>query len=85
MYVFEKVSTVIGDDIYLSSFSFDKDDKIKLTGTADSMSRVFAFVTELEESQYFKDVKTISTKSRREGQREVADFEIECLFSETGS
>ncbi len=82
LYVFEKISTVIGEDIYLASFSFDKDDIIKLAGTADSMSRVFAFVTELEESQYFKDVKTNSTKSRRQGQREVADFEIECTFSE---
>jgi len=83
LYVFEKISTVIGEDIYLSNFSFDKDDIIKLTGTADSMSRVFAFVTELEESQYFRDVKTNSTKSRRDGQREVADFEIECIFSDS--
>ena len=83
LYVFEKASVLIGDDIYLSRFSYDHDNVIQLAGTADSMSRVFAFVTELEESNYFKDVKTTQTKSRRESDREVADFEIDCMFAET--
>ncbi len=82
LYVFEKINSMIGEDIYLSNFSYDKDGKLLFSGTAESMSRVFAFVTELEESNYFKDVKTNQTKSRREGQKEVADFEIACVVAE---
>lgn len=82
LYAFEKINAMVGEDIYLSSFSYDKEGKITFSGTAESMSRVFAFVTELEESNYFKDVKTNQTKSRREGQKEVADFEIACEIAE---
>lgn len=82
LYVFEKINSLIGDDIYLTSLSYDKEGNVKFTGTAISMSRVFAFVTELEESNYFKDVKASETKSRREGQKEVADFQIECVIAE---
>ncbi len=82
LYVFEKINSMIGNDIYLSSLSYDKDGKVTFMGTADSMSRVFAFVTELEESNYFRDVKTLQTKSRREGQKEVADFEIASVVAD---
>lgn len=82
LYAFEKINSLIGDDIYLTTFTYDKEGTIKFSGTAVSMSRIFAFVTELEESNYFKDVKANETKSRREGQKEVADFEIECVIAE---
>jgi len=82
LYVFEKINSMIGDDIYLSLFSYDKEGAINFSGTANTMSRIFAFVTELEESNFFVDVQTNETKSRREGQREVADFEIECQLAE---
>ncbi|PIQ86872.1 MAG: hypothetical protein COV74_03305 [Candidatus Omnitrophica bacterium CG11_big_fil_rev_8_21_14_0_20_45_26] len=82
LHVFEKINSMIGDDIYLSRFSYDKEGAITIGGTADSMSRIFAFVTELEESNFFTDVQTKETKSRREGQKEVADFSIECTLVE---
>jgi Tfp pilus assembly protein PilN len=82
LYVFERVTTLIGEDISLANFSYNKEGEVSLAGTADSMSRVFAFVTELEESNYFQEVKTEQTKSRREGAKEVADFEIGCLLAE---
>ncbi|MBI3306650.1 MAG: pilus assembly protein PilM [Candidatus Omnitrophica bacterium] len=82
LYVFERVTSLIGDDIYLTDFKYDQEGALLLTGTANSMSRVFAFVTDLEESNYFSSVKTKSTKSRRVGQLDVADFEIECQLVE---
>ena len=33
-------------------------------------------------AEHFRDVKTISTKSRREGQKEVADFEIASVVAD---
>ncbi|MCM8774737.1 MAG: pilus assembly protein PilM [Candidatus Omnitrophica bacterium] len=81
LYVFERVTSLIGKEIYLTDFSYDTAGDILLVGTANSMSRVFAFVSELEESNYFSSVKTKSTKTRRVGQMDVADFEIECTLS----
>jgi hypothetical protein len=81
LYVFDRITSLIGDDIYLSNFSYDDEGNIRLTGTAESMSRVFAFVTTLEESKYFQSVKKNETKSRREGQAEVADFDIGCVLA----
>jgi len=82
LYAFQKLMSLIGEEIYLASFSYDDQGNLKFAGTADSMSRVFAFVTKLEESNYYRDVKTDQTKSRREGKREVADFEISCALAE---
>ena len=83
LYVFDKVTSLIGDDIYLSLFSYDKDGKIHLVGTAQNMSGVFAFVTKLDDAGYFSGVTTNETKTRKEGSEEVADFDINCtLISE---
>ncbi len=80
IYVYEKIADLIGSDIYLSNFSIGSDNMVKLVGTADSLSRVFNFVTELESSGYLSGVKTNQTKSRKQGDKDVADFEIECKF-----
>ncbi|MDD5670592.1 MAG: pilus assembly protein PilM [Candidatus Omnitrophica bacterium] len=82
LYVFDKVTAIIGDDIYLTEFSYDAEGNLTISGTAESMSRVFAFVTQLEESNYFSSVKTKETKTRREGKNEVADFVIEGVLAE---
>jgi hypothetical protein len=34
----------------------------------------------MENSKYFKDVKTRYTTKRREGARDVTDFEVNCLL-----
>ncbi len=82
LYVFDKVTALIGDDIYLTQFAYDAEGNLTLAGTAESMSRIFAFVTQLEESNYFASVKTEETKSRRQGKEEVADFIIQCVLAE---
>lgn len=53
-----------------------------VSGTAATMSRVFAFVTQIEESNYFSAVKTKETKTRKEGKQEVADFSVECVLAQ---
>lgn len=83
LYVFDKITALIGEDIYLTNFSYDtEDDSLNISGTAESMSRIFAFVTQLEESNYFESVTTQETQSRREGKKEVADFSIDCVLAE---
>ncbi len=80
--IFDIVSGLIGSDIYLADFQYRDNGKLVLIGTAQSMSKVFAFVTKLEESNYFSKVKTKETKSRREGSDDVADFQIRCRLAE---
>ncbi len=82
LYVFDRVGSIISEEIFLTSFGYDNEGNLQLTGTANSRSRVYAFVTDLEESNYFSSVKTKTTTSRRVGQMDVADFEIECTLKE---
>lgn len=83
LYVYEIMNRLIGPDIYLSRFTYEDGGKLALTGTAESMSRVFAFVTKMEESNYFTTVATKETKSRTEAGKDVADFQIESVFTES--
>ncbi|MDD5421841.1 MAG: pilus assembly protein PilM [Candidatus Omnitrophica bacterium] len=59
---------------YLNRIELKPDKSITVTGTADSMPRVFSMVTDLENSESFKSVKVDFTKSRRINDQEVADF-----------
>jgi hypothetical protein len=62
--------------MYLKGVTIDKDGKIVLKGTSKSMSRIFSFVTELENDGLFTGVKTESTESRKEEGEDVSDFTI---------
>lgn len=82
LYVFDKITSLIGEKVYLSSFNYDQEGSVHLLGTAETMSEVFAFVTKLEESGYFTSVVTNKTQTRKEGAKEVADFDIDVKLQE---
>lgn len=63
-------------DIYLTSVGLDEDGGVALAGVSPSMSRVFSYVKLLEDSPMFKNTKTKSTSSKKEGDKEKAVFEI---------
>ncbi len=67
---------IIPEDVYLNSLSLDENGKISIDGTSDSMSQVFALVGTLENSSFFKNVKTKSTTAKKERGKDVAAFEI---------
>jgi Tfp pilus assembly protein PilN len=79
--VLNVINGFIGDDLYLSQVNYSSEGNVTITGTAASMSRVFAFVTQLMQSNYFSKVETKETKSRKEGNEDVADFVIECVLA----
>lgn len=79
--VLNVINGFIGDDLYLSQVNYDSEGRVSIAGTAASMSRVFAFVTQLMQSNYFSKVETKETKSRKEGKQDVADFVIECVLA----
>lgn len=71
-------------DIRISEIRYDEaSQKFSVKGTSSVMSSVFGFVSDLEKSMIFKNVKTRYVTSRQEAGRDVADFEINCLI-ETG-
>lgn len=72
-------------EIEVSEIRFDEQGKFSLKGTAESMSAVFSFVDSMGKSKYFKDVKTKYTTKRKDGLKDVTDFEIAALLSRQGT
>ncbi|MFA6358164.1 MAG: pilus assembly protein PilM [Candidatus Omnitrophota bacterium] len=73
-----EVHRVISPEIYLVSMSFDGKESLTLRGQSNEMSEVFNFVNKLEESGYFRDVKSKYATKRKVEDKEVTDFEIIC-------
>jgi hypothetical protein len=68
-------------NIWMSEIKYDESSqRFSMKGTSSAMSSVFAFVADLNKSSIFKNVKTKYVNSRREDDRDVADFEINCLI-----
>ncbi len=68
-------------DVRLSEIKYDESSgKFSIKGTSSVMSSVFAYVSELDKSSIFKNVKTKGVNARNEGGRDVADFEINALI-----
>lgn len=78
--VLAELYDIMPPDMEASDIRFDDLNKFTVRGTAESMSVVFAFMSAMEKSKYFKDVKAAYTTKRREGSKDLADFEITALF-----
>lgn len=63
-------------DLELDDIRLDEQGKFSLSGVAESMASVFSFVDNMEKAKYFKDVKIRHTTKRKDGARNVTDFEI---------
>ncbi len=79
--VLAELHKIIPPDLRLNNIRFDEKEKLSLRGTAASMSIVFSFVGDMEKSKYFKEVKASHTTKRKEGSRDVTDFEIICQIT----
>jgi Tfp pilus assembly PilM family ATPase/Tfp pilus assembly protein PilN len=82
--VLTELYNIITGDLRLSDVKFDDQDKFSIRGTADSMSTVFSFVEKMEKSKYFQEVRTRYTTKRKEGTRDVTDFEIVSVLKRSG-
>jgi Tfp pilus assembly PilM family ATPase/Tfp pilus assembly protein PilN len=76
--LFYEVHKAVLPEIYLTSITFDGKDELTLRGQSNEMSEVFSFVTKLEESGYFQNVKSKYATKRKVGDKEVTEFEISC-------
>lgn len=80
--VLAELHVATSNDMQLNDIRFDQTGKFTVKGTATSMSAVFSFVDTMEKSDYFRDVKTRYTTKRKDGRRDVTDFEINCVLEE---
>jgi len=80
--VIARIYDLLPDDMYLKGITVDKEGKIMIKGTSKSMSRIFAFVTELENDNQFSGVKTEFTEARKEDGEDVSDFGITMVSEE---
>jgi len=71
-------------EMEFNDIRYDSQGRLILRGAAESMTVVFAFVDSMEKSVFFKDVKTRYTTKRKEGLRDVTDFEITCVLERKG-
>jgi Tfp pilus assembly PilM family ATPase len=78
--VLSELYSSMPEEVYLSSIKYMREGTLSFTGTANSMSRIFSLVTELENSVSFKDVKVDFTRSRRQAGQEVSDFGLTLIF-----
>jgi Tfp pilus assembly PilM family ATPase/Tfp pilus assembly protein PilN len=74
--VIRELYRLIPKEIYLNAIRLDDAGNLSIQGISDSMSKVFAFVTALEDSPFFDNVKTKSTASKKDRGKDVATFEI---------
>ena len=80
--ILKELYSITPPDIRYSEISFDANGEITISGSAESVSKVFSFVGALEKSRFFKDVKTKYTNTKEEGNKIVADFKISCAEEE---
>jgi Tfp pilus assembly protein PilN len=71
---------LLPDDVYLKSVSVDEKGNVSLKGTAAAMSEVFNLVSAIENSKVFTKASATNTASRKEGNKDVSDFEITCII-----
>jgi Tfp pilus assembly protein PilN len=78
--VFHEVHRLTPKEIYFTNVNIEEEEKAILQGRAKEMSNVFSFVTTLENSSYFENVKTTYTTTKKDQDGEYTKFEIICMY-----
>jgi Tfp pilus assembly protein PilN len=79
--VLAELHTTIPLGLEITDIRFEKSERLSVRGTAAALQTVFSFVENMSRSEYFKDVKTKYTTTRREASKDVTDFEIVCVLT----
>ncbi len=75
-----EVQALAPETIRLTSVRLDARQRASIQGRAEAMSDIFKFVTVLEASPLFENVKTTHAAKREEGGQVSATFEILCAY-----
>lgn len=77
-----EVYETLPDDVRILDVRYDEGTRFTIKGTSTTMASVFSFVSELDRSKLFKNVKTKYVTTRKDAGKDVSDFEITCLIEE---
>lgn len=80
--VLAELYRLIPMDVQLTGIRFSMQGQFSIEGKSKTMAIVFAFISQMEESSFFKNVESRRTTKRQEGEEELVDFEIICLLAE---
>ncbi|MDB4349333.1 pilus assembly protein PilM [Omnitrophica bacterium] len=75
----------IPTEIALAIFDYEDSRSCLLRGTSQRLSDVFKFISILEDSAYFENVKVRYATKRVIGKKELTDFEIICQLTAVGT
>lgn len=78
--VLHEVHSLTPEEIYYTNINIEEKNRTILQGRAKEMSNVFSFVTTLENSPYFENVKTTYTTTKKDRGEEYTKFEIICMY-----
>ncbi len=77
--VLHEINRLTPSTIHFTNINIDEGKQTVLQGRASAMSNVFEFVTTLENSPHFINVKTTYTTTKKEKEGEYSKFEIVCM------
>lgn len=75
--IIHELYTITPHSIYLNNIAVEDDGTVTIDGISASMSEVFSYVKNLDDSAMFKEAKTKSTSTKKDNGNDVAAFEIE--------
>lgn len=75
-----EIHNLVPNDIHFSKIYIEDKKQATLRGYAAAMSDVFEFVTTLENSHYFENVKSTYATMKKSKDGEYAEFEILCAY-----
>jgi Tfp pilus assembly PilM family ATPase/Tfp pilus assembly protein PilN len=78
--ILHEIHKLTPENISYADINIEEDKRVVLQGRAEAMSNVFSFVTALEASPYFENVKTTYTTTKKEQDEEYTKFEVICMF-----
>jgi len=78
--VLDEFYKLLPKKIKVTEVVFDKGKTFRFKGTAYSAAEILSFAQELNRSEYFSEAKTRDISKRKDGNEEVADFEIIATF-----
>ncbi|MCX5665552.1 MAG: pilus assembly protein PilM [Candidatus Omnitrophica bacterium] len=81
MLLIDELGKMTPPEIVLNYIAIENNEAVTIRGQGLKLSDVFKFVTTLENSKYFKDVSTKSTRTKKVKERDVTDFEINFAIS----
>ncbi|MEA3328976.1 MAG: pilus assembly protein PilM [Candidatus Omnitrophota bacterium] len=73
-----EIHKAVSPDVHLASIRFDGKDHLTIRGVSKTMSEIFNFVSALEDSRCFRNVKTKYATKHKVKNKEMANFEIIC-------